>query len=117
MRIVLLSFLTAFFALSLGVVAHHTITTGRFEVGLTCLIAVSIGSPAILAFAVRGAKTDSRWWPRILSALLLLLVAWAYLQLVGSPDFPTSLKIAHAIACVVLVIGALLVLSRRTKNA
>jgi len=116
MRVVLASMFAALFAMTLGVIAHHTITTGRFEVGLLSLIIASLGCSGIFVFILRAAKKDSRWWPKISSTVILLLVAWAYFQLVASPDFPNSLKLAHATACIVLVIGALLLLSSRSKQ-
>src|SRR4051794_12619187 len=107
MRIFLASLFTALFAMTLGVIAHHTVTTERFEVGMASLIAVSLGCSALFVFILRAAKKDARWWPRILSSAILLVVAWAYFQLVASPDFPNSLKLAHAAACLVLVLGTL----------
>lgn len=116
MRVLLASLFVALFAMTLGVVAHHTITTERFEVGLASLIIVSLGCSVMFVFILRAANKDSRWWPRILSAAILLFVAWAYFQLVASPDFPYSLKLAHAGACGVLLIGALLLLFSRPKQ-
>ena len=116
MRVFLASLFTALFAMTLGVIAHHTITTGRFGVGLASLVGVSLGCSAIFVLILRAAKKDFRWWPRISSTAILLLVAWAYLQLVASPDFPKSLKLAHAAACVILVTGAISLLFLRPKQ-
>jgi hypothetical protein len=118
MRVLLPSFLAAFLALALGVFAHHTITTERFGFGVACLVAVCVGCSAACAIAFRAAKNESRVWPRVISGVLLLSVAWAYVEIVASPDFPAFLKIAHAVACGVLLLWAsLLLLSRPKKNA
>ena len=118
MRVLLLSFLAAFGALALGVVAHHTITTERFGLGVASLLVVCVGCSGLCAMAVRSAKKESRLWPRFLSGVLLLGVAWAYVQIVASDYFPSTLKIMHAIACVVLCVWTILMfVSRPKKNA
>lgn len=117
MRSVWPSLLAAVSALVLGLLAHHTITTGREGLGLACLAAASAGCGALLAYALRPARHDARRWPRLGAAASLLLVSWAYLELVDSPYFPTALRIAHALACAVLLAGAAALLLVRTKGA